>query len=78
MRPDVPGESAWLDYAIDRHGCQSETWPCSNSHFEVLAGIGRQRDLQSLEHAVQAMVPALNQEIARQGLQVLKAGVPGR
>ena len=27
MRPDVPGESAWLDYEIDPRGCQSETWP---------------------------------------------------
>ena len=40
--------------------------------------IGRQRDLQPLEHEVEQMVPALKQEIARQGLQVLKKGVSGR
>ena len=50
----------------------------SNSHFEVLAGIGRHCDLQSLEHEVEQMVPALKQEVARQGLQVLKKGLPGR
>jgi hypothetical protein len=31
----------------------------SNSHFEVLAGIGRRRDLQSLEHEAEQLVPAL-------------------
>jgi hypothetical protein len=50
----------------------------SNSHFEVLAGIGRPRNLPSLEHEVEEMVPALTQEGARQGLQVLKEGLPGR
>jgi hypothetical protein len=50
----------------------------SNSHFEVLAGIGRHRDLQSLEHEVQEMVPAIKQEVACQRLQVLKKGLPGR
>ena len=50
----------------------------SNSHFEVLAGIGGSRDLQALEHEVQQMLPALKQEVARQGLQVLKEGLPGR
>jgi hypothetical protein len=50
----------------------------SNSHYEVLAGIGRPRDLQSLEHEVEQLVPALKQKVAQQRLQVLKESLPGR
>ena len=53
------------------------SWKGSSSHFEVLAGIGRTRDLQSLEHEGESMVPALKQKRARQGLEVLKKGLPG-
>jgi len=37
----------------------------------------RHRNLQSLEHEVEQLVPALKQEVARQRLQVLNKGVPG-
>jgi hypothetical protein len=43
----------------------------------VLAGIGRTRDLQSLEHEVAPLVPALQQTGARPGLEVLNKGLPG-
>ena len=43
----------------------------------VLTGIGRPRDLQSLEH-VEQLVPARKQKVAQQRLQVLKDSLPGR
>jgi len=51
-----------------RRASRQSWWDASSSHFEVLAGIGRTRDLQSLEHEVEPMVPALKQKVARQGL----------
>ena len=52
----------------------------SNSHCEVLVGIRRPRDLQALEHAVQAMVPALTpgERVSRPaGPERRGAGPPG-
>ena len=50
----------------------------SNSHFEVLAGIRRHRNRQTLAPAVEPRGPARNPEGARPRRQVLTQGMPGR
>ena len=43
-----------------------------------MAGSGATEIFQPLEHEVEPRVPALTPEVARQGLQVLKEGLPSR
>ena len=50
----------------------------SNSHFKILAGIGGHGEFESLNHEVEQSVPPVKDEVARQGLQILKKGLPGR
>jgi len=49
----------------------------SNSHVEVLAGVGRHHEFKSVAHAIESPLPPLAYEGACQGLHILKKGLGG-